>query len=807
MDWLLGLLAPSPSRHELLPVIGALAETLLPAEPDRAAAAKNTGDTDLAIFYRISGKQQSGQMQEVIDRIDKNLTPESKKELYLVLTLLTWRIGCLLLCGASALVCSFPFVAPFAELPLTQREIVLQSWATSSIASFRKAFTALKGLIMAVVLTSLDDTHTNPLWPAMGYPGPSIVDPAKVNRKTVDAHKALQAALLPLGKARQQGSSPAQLRDMAAAKGLLVQDVLRPEGKELAEEAGAGLVVKCDAVVVGSGAGAGPCAAQLAAAGLRVVILEKGDFTPNHELSLHEGDALGSMYEKDGLLATEDGNIFIWAGATVGGGTRVNWCVSFRTPEHVRQEWAGEHGLPVFTSERYTHAMDAICQRLGVSEEYQHGKQAQKMTDGMTLLGLRTANMPRNCVSHDCGHCCFGCPTGDKQDMTTTFLADAARNSAKVVTGIYADRIILAAVSPDSLSNGHVSHDLTNGVSSQVGCADLDSNSNHASHAEHARAQQAEGVVAYVGTGTDRIKCVFKASIVVSSAGSINSPALLLRSGITVNGNVGKHLHLHPSAVAPSIFSEREHGKINMWEGPMMTAYSPDAPDWEGSGYGPMVSTPPVHPGLFSAGAPWLTGAAYRDTLAHYSNTVLPCTYVRDKGEGRVTIDKQGYPRVHYQISPFDQKSLWKGLEIDIRAMAAAGAESVSNGGCSPDDTLYLMGDPEEDRPRVNKFINKLHETKYEPYRRAHLSMHQMGSCRMGSSPQTSVTDGQGHCWDVAGLYVADASCFPTASGVNPMITTESIAYMVGQGMASKYRHLAGKRRGPVDIKYEEGKQ
>lgn len=52
-----------------------------------------------------------------------------------------------------------------------------------------------------------------------------------------------------------------------------------------------------------------------------------------------------------------------------------------------------------------------------------------------------------------------------------------------------------------------------------------------------------------------------------------------------------------------------------------------------------------------------------------------------------------------------------QGLEIDIRAMAAAGAESVSNGGCSPDDTLYLIGDPEEDRPRVNKFINKLHET------------------------------------------------------------------------------------------------
>ena len=42
---------------------------------------------------------------------------------------------------------------------------------------------------------------------------------------------------------------------------------------------------------------------------------------------MQEGDALGSMYEKNGLLATEDGNIFLWAGATVGGGTRVNWYV------------------------------------------------------------------------------------------------------------------------------------------------------------------------------------------------------------------------------------------------------------------------------------------------------------------------------------------------------------------------------------------------------------------------------------------------------------------------------------------------
>ena len=67
-----------------------------------------------------------------------------------------------------------------------------------------------------------------------------------------------------------------------------------------------------------------------------------------------------------------------------------------------------------------------------------------------------------------------------------------------------------------------------------------------------------------------------------------------------------------------------------------------------------------MHPGLFGAGAPWLTGDSFKDTLAHYSNMALACTYVRDKGAGHVSIDKDGNPRVHYQISPFDQKSMWK---------------------------------------------------------------------------------------------------------------------------------------------------
>ena len=69
-----------------------------------------------------------------------------------------------------------------------------------------------------------------------------------------------------------------------------------------------------------------------------------------------------------------------------------------------------------------------------------------------------------------------------------------------------------------------------------------------------------------------------------------------------------------------------------------------------------------------------------------------------------------------------------------------------------------------------------------------HTVYHPAGTCRMGADPRTSVCDENGEVHGTRGLFVADASAFPAASGVNPMVTVMALAHHVATRLARTFQ-------------------
>ena len=114
--------------------------------------------------------------------------------------------------------------------------------------------------------------------------------------------------------------------------------------------------------------------------------------------------------------------------------------------------------------------------------------------------------------------------------------------------------------------------------------------------------------------------------------------------------------------------------------------------------------------------------------------------------------------------------------------MIAAGATEVFTAQAGLDKVIV---DQSSDNPlvqaNVQEFLTNIRKIGIKSNKQGLGSAHQMGSCRMASSSQMGAVDTRGMSWEVKGLYISDASLFPTSTGVNPMVTVYSLAYIVSQ--------------------------
>jgi choline dehydrogenase-like flavoprotein len=481
--------------------------------------------------------------------------------------------------------------------------------------------------------------------------------------------------------------------------------------------------LSCDVVVIGSGAGGGVVAGELSAAGKDVIVLEKGGYCNEANFTHQEADALRAMYDAGGLLATSDLGLVVLQGSTLGGGTVINYTTSFATPEVVRHEWASAHNLPHFETAEYTRSVEAVASRLGVNTDQNRASgRDQILIRGLEQLGWHHGLLPRNvrgCPQDDsCGYCGMGCRRSAKQSTLITYLADAAARGARIVVNCDVRRVIIEGGS-------------TTGVAARVG--------------GHTLAVRAKSVVV--------------------AAGSIHSPALLLRSGVQLPA-LGRNLALHPATAVLAHMNE----DVRPWTGTVQAHYSDQFADLD-RGYGFKFETAPVHPSLQALAAPWESAAGHRERMRQLPRTGLVGILLRDRFGGRVAVDRDGTAVVHYRLSAYDRTHLRRAIAAAGELLEAAGAQDIWLPLAR--SVSYKPGA----RGAREDWLRRVDEAGWGPNELLLVTFHQMASCRMGASAATSVVDAEHRVWGIRGLYVADASTFPSASGVNPMLTVMAIAH------------------------------
>ncbi|KAI8897169.1 hypothetical protein BC833DRAFT_594816 [Globomyces pollinis-pini] len=497
----------------------------------------------------------------------------------------------------------------------------------------------------------------------------------------------------------------------------------------------------CDVVVVGSGAGGGVMAAELSKAGHKVILVEKASYIHNSDLPLTEKESMTTMTERNAGLYSEDGSIFLLAGKAWGGGTAINWSASLEPPQSLLEEWAKDYGLPHFASPEFKKAINAVSDRIGVcADKIKHNVPNQILLDGCKKLGYESKAIPQNTAhqEHECGWCSYGCPYGVKQSSSITWIRDASDHGCLFMDGFDVERIL------------------------------------------HEN-QVAKGVI---GKKNGRIVKI-KAKRVVLSAGSMNTPAIMLRSNIkNLNPHVGKHLRIHPVSMVSGVFPDKE---VKPFYGSIMTAISNEVSNLDGNGYGVRIEVPISHPSTFALTNLWESAESHKRRMMMFPNTASFIMLSRDKdSEGKIWVDSTGMMRFDWVYGKEDQSHMLKALEVGLRILIAEGAAEVNT---------YQYGIPKFQRNPEDSFEKVLESPEFKSYvklindfgaKQGTLGMfaaHQMGTCRMSSDPKQGAVNPRGESYDLKGLYISDTSVFPTASGVNPMVTVYSVAYSIAQFM------------------------
>ncbi len=508
---------------------------------------------------------------------------------------------------------------------------------------------------------------------------------------------------------------------------------------KLAERNG-DLVERADVCVIGSGAGGAVAAAELAAAGRSVVLLEQGHHWTAADFTQREDEMLPRLFEEAGMRQTVDGAVTILQGRAVGGSTVHNLCYAFRTPDPILRLWREEHGLAELGPEALAPSFARVEKHLRVKQIREDEVNAlnRLVRQGCEKLGYSGFVARHNregCVK--AGYCLLGCTYGAKQSMLVTYVPRADAAGARIYANARVERI--------EAEGGRVRRVLGHAI-------DLE--------------------------GGVRGSIEVTAKVVVLAAGAVASPDLLLRSGLANgSGQVGRNLHLHPSITVAGFFDEAIHA----YRGIPQSYYVDEFIDLERDPHSGYVLMPIAgFPVLTAANLPGF-GRRHFALMRDFSKLGGLLVLLHDRSAGSVQSGSSlSRPEIRYALDDGDRRLLAEGLVHCVEILFAAGARRV----LVPYWLDPLLLEPADDPREIVRRGIAAGEIPIA-------STHPQSTCRMGANASRSVVNGFGESHKIRGLFVADMSVFPTSLGAPPQITTAALADRTAHHILDRWSDLA----------------
>ncbi len=490
------------------------------------------------------------------------------------------------------------------------------------------------------------------------------------------------------------------------------------------------LRVDCSVVIVGSGAGGATMAAELADAGVDVVIVEEGGYHPTESFTAQAGRAARTLYRDGGVgIALGRPPVLFAEGRCVGGSTVVNGGMSWRTPARVLERWASEEGIAAITEREMEPYFEKVESRISVSlqDPQTIGEDMRLLKAGADAKGWKIIPNLRNQL-HCAGtnNCTNGCPTGAKRSMLVTNVPRALARGARLFADCRVERVTRSGRA-------------VTGV---------------------------EGRFARPG-GQRGPRLTVRAPVVVVAGGAVQTPALLARSGLR-SRQLGRNLTMHPNAKVIAFFDDEVIGWHGVHQAYQVREFIDD---------GILLTAVNLAPSLIAMTLP-AYGSELGECMAAYNHMVTAGCLIEDTGTGRVRHVPGLGPAVTYQLNDEDAGRVVRGVGYCAELMFAVGARRVM----LPFTGAPQVRDPAELAALLSRPVDKKSMELF--------TVHLMGTARMGEDRRRAVADSFGAFHGVRGLFVADASLFPGPIGVNPMETIMALVLRNAQRMIEQRASL-----------------